>query len=406
MARRKKEREINIVHFSFFDLLFGAFGAFVFLMILHVISSLNLVDADIQKMVDETVQEKNLLKKELNQYKEKEELLVNLQQQYNHILDERKKLLSELEELSKKNTQLETGISSLKRELDSTDKYKNEIKKKEELQKKLEKEIEVLQHEKLKSEGKIADFASKFKAFNREITSLKQFKEKVQKKGDIKKALEQENEGLKKEMAKLNGLKKQLESQLRDARLKIDSLIQQEQILKNKDNLVKNLEEKNKKLRESLEQSKRQLALLKTKPLKLKTRSFPTTITGERVHLPLAVEGGSPPYTWKLKGKLPGALFFDRVKGIISGIVKREGTFNFKVEVTDARGTTVKTGKHISMTVKKYVEPKSVVSQLFLFLAIILGLYAIKKVWQMYLQKRLIEKMRRKGLAPGWVEIE
>ena len=100
MARPKKNREANIIHFSFFDLLFGAFGAFVFLMIMQVLSTLNMVDKDIQKVVDETVQENTTLKTELVKYKEIDQSLKNLQQQHEKAQDEQKKANQEKSDLS------------------------------------------------------------------------------------------------------------------------------------------------------------------------------------------------------------------------------------------------------------------------------------------------------------------
>ncbi len=72
MARVKKEREAQIIHFSFFDLLFGAFGAFVFLMIMQVLSTINLVDVDFRQAFDQLVQDKNSLTQEVDRLKESE----------------------------------------------------------------------------------------------------------------------------------------------------------------------------------------------------------------------------------------------------------------------------------------------------------------------------------------------
>ena len=118
MARQKKERDVSIVHFSFFDLLFGAFGAFVFLMIMQVISTLNMVDVDIQKLVDDTVQEKVTLTKELEKYKDTDLQFKGLQQQYSQLADEQENLLREKEQISAKAANTETQAAALQRELD------------------------------------------------------------------------------------------------------------------------------------------------------------------------------------------------------------------------------------------------------------------------------------------------
>lgn len=130
MARQKKEREVSIIHFSFFDLLFGAFGAFVFLMIMQVISTLNMVDVDMQKLVDDTAQEKVTLKNELEKYKDTDLLFKGLQQQYSQLTDEQQKLIREKEQISAKATNFETQAGALQRELDVFKKNQTAAQKK------------------------------------------------------------------------------------------------------------------------------------------------------------------------------------------------------------------------------------------------------------------------------------
>lgn len=298
MARQKKEREVSIVHFSFFDLLFGAFGAFVFLMILQVISTLNLVDVDIQKLVDDTVQEKVTLTKELERYKETDLLLKNLQQQYSQLMDDRKKLIQEKEQISDKAGNLETRAGSLQRELDS----------------------------------------------------LKKYQKTAQKKGEVIKAMEEEN----------------------------------------------------KRLGVSLDKARRQLSAIQTTPLKIKTRSFPATITEEQVNLALAAEGGSTPYSWDMEGKLPRGLSFNQVTGSISGVVKSAGEYRFKVKVTDARGLSVKTKNYISFNViRKYEEQKKKVSSWFVIMALISSLLLLYIIWGKYKAakrwKEIVQQAKDRG---------
>ena len=300
MARQKKEREVSIVHFSFFDLLFGAFGAFVFLMIMQVISTLNLVDVDIQKLVDDTVQEKVTLTKELERYKETDLLFKNLQQQHSQLMDDRKKLAQEKEQISDKAVNLETRIGSLQRELGF----------------------------------------------------LKKYQKTAQKKGEEIKALEEEN----------------------------------------------------KRLGASLDKAQSKLSAIKTTPLKIKTTSFPATITEEQVNLALAAEGGSTPYSWHLEGKLPKGLSFNQVTGTISGIVKSAGDYKFNVKVTDARGLSVKTKNDISFKViRKYEEQKKKVSSWFVIMALISSLLLMYILWGKYKTRRYIKKMEAEGWTPIWV---
>lgn len=298
MARQKKEREVSIVHFSFFDLLFGAFGAFVFLMIMQVISTLNMVDVNIQKLVDDTVKEKVTLTKKLEKYKGTDLLYKNLQQRYANLMDDRNKIVQEKEKTLQKAGMLETQVGSLQRELDSLEKYQKTDRKKGEL--------------------------------------------------------------------------------------------------------IKSLEEENKRLGASLDQAQHKLSAIKTVPLKIKTTAFPTTMTQEQVHLALAAEGGSPPYTWRLEGDLPDGLFFNQVAGTISGIVKSSGDYKFKVKVIDARGLSVETKNAISFKViRKYEEQKKKVSPWFVVMALISSLLLMYIIWGKYKAakswKKIVEDAKRRG---------
>ena len=301
MARPKKNREVSIVHFSFFDLLFGAFGAFVFLMIMQVLATLNMVDVDIQKVVDEAVQEKVDLEKELEKYKDIDQSLKNLQQQNEQIMADRGKIIKEKDKLTREIIQLE----------------------------------------------------SKLNATEEKIEALTEFKQEVEQKGD----------------------------------------------------LVKTLEDENRKLEQKLNSARQKLAALKTVPLKIKTKSFPTTITEEKVMVALAAEGGSPPYSWEIDGNLPKGLSVNKITGDISGIAKSSGKYTFRAKVTDATGASTKSKDDISFNViKKYEEPKSRVSYWFLFIAIILVLYFLNSRWQKYKSKKYVEEMKKKGFDLRWIK--
>jgi len=145
VARPKKNREASIVHFSFFDLLFGAFGAFVFLMIMQVLSTLNMVDVDIQNVVDEAVQEKIALKKELEKYQEIDHSLQNLQQQYDQIMADRKQLIQEKADLSQQNSLLEAELDTARQKIDSLSRFKEKVKQKGDMLQALEEENKKLE---------------------------------------------------------------------------------------------------------------------------------------------------------------------------------------------------------------------------------------------------------------------
>lgn len=405
MARPKKNREVSIVHFSFFDLLFGAFGAFVFLMIMQVLATLNMVDVDIQKVVDEAVQEKTVLKKELEKFKETDQKLANLQQQFDQALEERSKLIQEQKQLSEKNEELSANLNSLQSEMSAIDAVKEEVKQKEALQKELQNEIEQLNQDKAGLDQKNKELEALMASLKAEIESLRQFKEKVAKKGDLQTAMEQENRDLKNKGAQLVQDKARLESELKAVQAKLVALNQFKSRVEKKGDVVKALEEENKKLEKSLDQTKQKLAALKTSPLKIKTASLPTLITGESINIALAAEGGSPPYTWKLSGKLPQGLSMNQITGNISGVAKSDGKYNVRFNVQDARGMTAESNKDISIKViKKYEPPKSKVSYWFLFIAIILVLYFLHSRWQKHKSKKIIKEMKAKGYGPGWIK--
>jgi dimeric dUTPase (all-alpha-NTP-PPase superfamily) len=240
------------------------------------------------------VQEKVTLAKELEEYKETDQLFQNLQQQYSKLIDDRKKIVQEKEKLSDQVGSLEVQVGSLQRELDSFKKYQKTAHKKSEV--------------------------------------------------------------------------------------------------------IKNLEEENKRIGASLDKARRQLSAIKTTPLKIKTRSFPTTITEEQVNMALAAEGGSTPYSWDLEGKLPRGLSFNKIAGTISGVVKSAGKYSFKIKVTDARGLSVKSEKDITFNViKKYEEQKKKVSPWFVIMATISSCLLLYILWGKYKWHRIKKKMEKDG---------
>lgn len=140
MARVKRNRERSIIHFSFFDLLFGALGAFIFLMIMQIISTINLVDEELVQLVNDTAKENSLLRSNLGslqgieeKFIQTNESLKNLRAKYKIIIDERNKLKTEKSELT-------AQIASLKNELASMAKIEREINRRGDILKTLERE--------------------------------------------------------------------------------------------------------------------------------------------------------------------------------------------------------------------------------------------------------------------------
>lgn len=299
MARPRKDREINIIHFSFFDLLFGAFGAFVFLMIMQVLASMNLVDADVRQIVDKTVQEKNQLKQELLKYQRLDETLGDVQAQHQQAQAERDRFGAERDAAREQNQRLRAELDALQQRL-------------------------------------IAERSTQ----RQEI-------------GDTLRALEQDK----------------------------------------------------RKLEKSLEQAEQKLAALKTLPLQIKTRAFPTTLTEENVQFALAAEGGSPPYQWELKGALPPGLSFNPNTGLITGVTRSPGDFQFTFKVTDARDFSTETQTPATFKViRKFEEQRRKVSDWFLIIAGALALFFVYKLWQSRQVRRKIKEMEAQGFQLRWVK--
>jgi hypothetical protein len=308
MASQKKNRDVSIVHFSFFDLLFGAFGAFVFLMIMQVISTLNLVDIDLQNIVDRSIEEKRSLEQRLARYKEIDKDYHVLQSQYKQALAERDRSLKSQTNLNQLNQELKAEISKLNEDITELDQLKSELKKKDAIQKNLAARID---------------------------------------------------------------------------RLKKESL---------------QLDLKGKKL-------EKKIAAYKTLPLKILTTSFPTTIAGDKINLALAAEGGTPPYTWSLDGRLPSGLSFNAMRGTISGVAKSVGNFSFKVKIKDGSGMTAATKDAVAFKIiKKPKDTPSTLSPWFMVMTVISILLLAYIMWGKYKARQHYKKMIAEGWKLQWIK--
>ena len=76
----------------------------------------------------------------------------------------------------------------------------------------------------------------------------------------------------------------------------------------------------------------------KVKPLIIQTTSIPAAKLGVSYRFTLQALGGKTPYVWAITaGTLPQGLNLS-TSGLISGIPKKAGTFNFTVKCTDSGG--------------------------------------------------------------------
>ncbi len=299
MARPRQNQEINIIHFSFFNLLFGAFGAFVFLMIVQMLASTNLIDADARRIVDETVREKEQLKRELLKYQ-------RLGQAVDDAQALRQQLQAERDRLGAERDAAREQSRRLRAELDAPQPRSN-----------------------------AARGAQRPEA------------------GDTLQALEQDK----------------------------------------------------RKLEESLKQAERKPAALKTLPLWIKTRAFPTTLTGENVQLALAAEGGSPPYRWELKGALPPGLSLDPDAGLIAGVTESPGEFQFALRVADAQNADAETRTPVTFKVIRTPgEQSRRILDWALIVAGALALFFVYKFWQGHRVRRKMKEMEAQGFQLRWVK--
>ncbi len=298
MTRIKKNREMNIVHFSFFDLLFGAFGAFVFLMIVQVISSINMVDLDFQKMVDNLVKEKSVLNNQLTDLQRLKSQLNDLQKELDGVRNERDRLDGDRVRLNANNILLQKNITTLRQQINDLTQLGQTVQREQ-------KQLKILQYERKELQQKLTTALAEIKA-------------------------------------------------------------------------------------------------TKPPPLKMKPSIYPTAITGEKVNIGLAVQGGLPPYSWELSGEIPPGLSFNPIDGFLTGTLKNHGKFSFSVTVTDKRGFSVTSGPVTMKIIKKYEEQKKKISSIFALIAGICATMLFFKAWERHKINRYTREMEEQGYELMW----
>ena len=88
---------------------------------------------------------------------------------------------------------------------------------------------------------------------------------------------------------------------------------------------------------------------------------LPEATVGQPYQASLAVECGSPPYTWKLvKGSLPDGLAFDAETARVSGAPRNAGDKVVRVRVTDATGAQAERPYVVSVRPERPAEPRLV----------------------------------------------
>ena len=404
MARQKKNREVNIVHFSFFDLLFGAFGAFVFLMIMQVLATVHLVDADIQKLIDQTVAEKNVLKEENRKLRNVEATLAGLQERYAKLAEERVENRKEIAGLQQQIVNLNGQLEEL---LDRNKDAASYKKLSEQTQRKLDevmKQLDQLAGEKREVEKTSQALKQQSERLAEELAAMKQELGQTQDQKKAFESLEQKAARLHQINEELTQAKKDLATQLAALEEQLKKLEHQVDSYKRRGDVITSMEAKNRQLEKSLEDARKKVAAMRREPLEIITRNFPPTFKDGKIHLALAAQGGTPPYRWKVLGELPTGLSFDGTKGVISGVSGKTGTFKFNLEVRDAIGEEVKLKTPVELKLLSKPKQDKSVSYWFLIAALILTLWIIREWYRKHKAKKEFQLMIDKGYRPEWVK--
>src|SRR5262245_8925494 len=89
-----------------------------------------------------------------------------------------------------------------------------------------------------------------------------------------------------------------------------------------------------------------------SKPLKISVNSLPSAQAGVAYNSPIAVTGGTAPYSWSIMtGSLPAGLILDPSTGVVSGTPTTPGTSSFTVRVTDSASPTASKTSTLSIQV-------------------------------------------------------
>ncbi len=141
MARaRRGTGTVEIIHSSFIDLLFGAFGAFVFLMIAYVIYTMQLTPEHLREAINKTAEENQELKTKLKDYENLEESYLKIKEEavdlrrenqefkrnYNELQKELQNMEDQIAALSDENIGLKTKLNELKEASRNLDKIVKE----------------------------------------------------------------------------------------------------------------------------------------------------------------------------------------------------------------------------------------------------------------------------------------
>ena len=172
---KRGERSVEIVHSSFIDLLFGAFGAFVLIMIIYVIITMNMkmLPDEVKNIVDKYARANRELQAQVQDLKEKTEDRDRLKKQ-NIILTQ--KLKTTKEDLEKTQRQLASASGRVKELQSKLDKIKKEMAGAYLLLGKIDK----LKQEKAEIEEQYREAVEKNTELEKQLTTLQKKYEEIE----------------------------------------------------------------------------------------------------------------------------------------------------------------------------------------------------------------------------------
>ena len=211
MARIRNSRSVEIVHSSFIDLLFGAFGAFVFIMITYVILTMNLTPDEVKGVIDKYANANKTLTEKVENLGGKVAQLTAQVKDKQKVEDENRKLKEDLTQARQTAAKAKGEAEQARQEAANAEKmagkYKEEKEKAEQRIAALEGKIKEMQpppsaddaSERIAQlEGQLADVKGQVDKLGRDNKALNQ----------KNKALNQKNEALKNKLAAYERQKK------------------------------------------------------------------------------------------------------------------------------------------------------------------------------------------------------
>lgn len=401
MARQRKDREANIVHFSFFDLLFGAFGAFVFLMILQVISTINMIDAGAQKLIDQTVAQNQQLKKENNALQSFKTSYESLEKRYQELVKQDRQNRAETEKLQQNIVNLNRLLENKAQQEEKAAVAAREAAAVKKELAELRTRLRQTENQAKAAQEKNAQLAGQIKELEKETGELKSHLAQKGEQVNITASLQEKITELKNANRAASERNQALREQISDLQSQVAQLAEKKKELQRQGDVLTSMSARARDLEKELEEAKRKIAAVSRAPLSIATKSIPSLLAGEEINLALAAQGGSPPYAWSLSGELPSGLSLDKTQGLIVGKASGTGDFHVSLKVSDSLGDEASSQEPIKLSVKEMSdEDETRVHWTYFVIALLLAAYAAKVVHGKYKWKKLQKEMARKGLKP------